>query len=373
MEKTGGRNYGIDLLRMLSMLMIAVLHVIGQGGVMVRISTHPSTYYAVWFLETCAFCAVDIYGLISGYVGVNSRPRFSRILELYITVYFYSAGFTLLWSILEPGSVTAEMWQKSLMPVTWNTYWYFSGYFVLFFIMPFLNRMMQNLKEEECRRLFWILFIMFSVLTTIPKMYKVDFLELIGGYSFIWLAVLYVMGACLRKMRLPHISRIASLSVYFVMVLISWGSKILIENHTRTLYGEARYGRVLTTYSAPTILICALALLFLFMNRTSYGPLDKVIRFLSPMTFAVYIIHTQPVIWNFVLKNRVQYLKNYSWYKVILPVLGYALLIYCLCTLVELIRRILFHVIGIDRLCSRLDRRFPPMEHIHTETSGADD
>ena len=65
------RNYGIDLLRMLSMFMIVNLHVLGQGGAMVRIVGDEAGYYAAWFLETCAYCAVDCYGLISGYVGVN--------------------------------------------------------------------------------------------------------------------------------------------------------------------------------------------------------------------------------------------------------------------------------------------------------------
>ena len=86
------RNYGIDLLRMLSMFMIVNLHVLGQGGAMVRIVGDEAGYYAAWFLETCAYCAVDCYGLISGYVGVNGKFRPARLLELWLQVFFYSSA-----------------------------------------------------------------------------------------------------------------------------------------------------------------------------------------------------------------------------------------------------------------------------------------
>ena len=69
------RNDGIDLLRIVSMYMITILHVCGQGGAMVRIASHPATYYACWLLETMCMCAVNCYGLISGYVGVKSTFR----------------------------------------------------------------------------------------------------------------------------------------------------------------------------------------------------------------------------------------------------------------------------------------------------------
>ena len=70
------RNYGIDLLRIVSMLMVVVLHVLGQGGVL-KTSTPLSIGYSVaWILEIAAYCAVNCYALISGYVGVNSKFKY---------------------------------------------------------------------------------------------------------------------------------------------------------------------------------------------------------------------------------------------------------------------------------------------------------
>lgn len=49
---SGGRNYGIDILRIISMYMIVTEHVIGQGGLLVRNPNQLSAYYATWAVET---------------------------------------------------------------------------------------------------------------------------------------------------------------------------------------------------------------------------------------------------------------------------------------------------------------------------------
>lgn len=74
------RNYGIDLLRMLSMFMVSVLHVLGQGSVLSASGKIPLNYAFAWFLEISAYCAVNCYALISGYVGVKSRFKYTTSL-----------------------------------------------------------------------------------------------------------------------------------------------------------------------------------------------------------------------------------------------------------------------------------------------------
>ena len=85
------RNYGIDLLRIVAMFFICILHICGQAGAMLRVSGYTGSYYACWFLETAAYCAVDIYGLISGFAGVDAKHRPSRLAELWLRVFWYSA------------------------------------------------------------------------------------------------------------------------------------------------------------------------------------------------------------------------------------------------------------------------------------------
>ena len=51
------RNYGIDFLRIITMMMVVTLHVLGHGGVLGRLERGSLRYMLAWFLETAAFCS----------------------------------------------------------------------------------------------------------------------------------------------------------------------------------------------------------------------------------------------------------------------------------------------------------------------------
>lgn len=48
--ETNVRNYGIDALRILSMFMVLVLHVLGAGGVMENCEPFSISYVSAWTL-----------------------------------------------------------------------------------------------------------------------------------------------------------------------------------------------------------------------------------------------------------------------------------------------------------------------------------
>ena len=70
------KNYGIDALRMLAMFMVVVLHILAHGGVLNASARLTSQYEAGWFLQSAAFCAVDVFALISGYVWIHAKYRY---------------------------------------------------------------------------------------------------------------------------------------------------------------------------------------------------------------------------------------------------------------------------------------------------------
>ena len=55
-----GRNYGVDFLRILSMFFVIILHCLGKGGVLDAAQPGTVQYASAWFLETFAYCTVDI-------------------------------------------------------------------------------------------------------------------------------------------------------------------------------------------------------------------------------------------------------------------------------------------------------------------------
>lgn len=136
------RNYGIDLLRIVSMIYVLFLHCIGQGGLLSNTIVNSSQYKLVWFIEICSYVSVNVFALISGYVIYKEEERkfkISNYINLWLQIVFYGFVITILFNIFASSvQINLEAYIKVLFPVTNKLYWYFTAYTGLFFIMPFL-------------------------------------------------------------------------------------------------------------------------------------------------------------------------------------------------------------------------------------------
>ena len=74
-DKTAGagRNYGVDALRIFSMFLVLILHILQKGDLLS--GAFNAATGTAWALEIMAYCAVDIYALISGFVGYTDKPK----------------------------------------------------------------------------------------------------------------------------------------------------------------------------------------------------------------------------------------------------------------------------------------------------------
>ena len=190
------RNYGIDLLRIVSMMMVVLLHVLGQGGILNGADPLTVKSETAWLLEIGAYSAVNMYAMISGYVGYGRRYKYSGLVYLYFQVLFYTVPTTIVFCIYRPELVDLEGELEPLFPFAYNTYWYFTAYFCLAFFIPFLNMMLERLDRAELKRLLFFLYLVFSIL---PTLFHEDFPRTGNGYSFLWLAVLYLVGGYIKK------------------------------------------------------------------------------------------------------------------------------------------------------------------------------
>ncbi len=140
------RNYAIDLLRIIAMLMIICLHILGQGrehSVLHNTPVMSVNYIAEMFLETAAYGAVNIYALISGYVYINSRFKPNKIIFLWLEVIFYDIIMTALGLLLKPELTGIDYFTTALKQ------WYIVSYSGMFFFIPFLNRMIHSLSRND--------------------------------------------------------------------------------------------------------------------------------------------------------------------------------------------------------------------------------
>ena len=80
------RNYGIDLLRIFSMINIIILH-INIGTHLFIVKNKNPKFKSVWLSEIMSYWAVDGFGIISGIVGYK-KSKFSNLFYLWIQTFF---------------------------------------------------------------------------------------------------------------------------------------------------------------------------------------------------------------------------------------------------------------------------------------------
>lgn len=340
MSLTDKRNYGIDLLRILSMLMVLLLHILGAGGVLGTSERLSPNYEIAWFLETAAYCAVNCYALISGYVGVRAKHRYGNLLTLWLQVVFYSAGITLIFALFSPKNAGVDTVLGSFFPVINNYGWYFTCYFALFFFMPLLNHAINTMAENDLKLLCASVV---GVLSVLPTVATKDIFQINDGYSVLWLSSLYLLGGCIGRFGWFAKTKKWILGLIYVgCVVLSWGAKYLLEVWNNPVLNRFTYSEVLIRYKSPTILIAAVCLLLLFA-QTKVSKFGRVfIKFLAPTAFGVYIIQMHPEIWNRIIVGKFAEFSKDPAGIMVLKVLLTTVILYLGFSLIDLLRHYLF-------------------------------
>lgn len=274
------RNYGIDLLRLVLMYMVCVLHTLVRGGVLAASTKGTYKYGMFLILEIFCFCAVDGFAIISGYTAVDKPQRYHKIASMWLQVFFYSFLITVFLTIVGiNSSFSAMQILECALPVSSSKYWYFTAYFVLFFATPVLNKFISSIDIQTGKKAFIILLILFSFIEFNTGSFVTH-----RGYSTIWLIILYLIGALMKKIQLFEKRKSATL-------IMIWAGCILLTFIMKFFFNNGQ----LIGYVSPTILLSGMIMVILFSRMKANA---KIISKLSPLAFGIYLLQLNVVIWS---------------------------------------------------------------------------
>lgn len=353
------RNYGIDLLRIVAMLFVIILHICSYGGVSGDIVQFSQQSYALDLLQAVAYCAVNCYALISGFVGIKSEQKYSNIVLLWLQGLTYSVAFTVI-SIaigIKPFSLSYAI--KSLLPIMTNRWWYLTKYAALFFLMPILNLAIRNIPKKKMQL---ILILLGTLYMTSELVFRESVFDTAGGYSVTWLAFLYMVGAYVAFYDVPfEIHKWQAIVMFLVCTACTFLWKVVIEQVTFSYTGTARFGLWLYRYTSPTVLIAAIALLLLFAKmRISRTALISVV---SPLTFGVFLIHTNSHFLRALCKVFVTDITDAPWYSVIIRVVAAAIFVFLICAIIDYIRLFVVKKLKLRERLLSIENRFTSQIH----------
>lgn len=355
------RNYGVDLFRIVSMLMVVTLHVLNRGGALGAAVKGSAEWYAGWVLEVICFGAVDCYALISGFVCYGRRHKYSRALYVWAQVFFYTALAAAIFFGTGMWEVTEEAVAYSFSPIFHNHYWYITSYIGMTFFIPFMNRAAESVSGRDAAIFTGASVVLFMV---VPRFVGTSVFTLSSGYSMIWLMILYMIGAFIRRF---HVGEGVPRWTILLFCICSWA----VTWVTRTYWGNDE----LVSYISPTIFAASAGLLILFSRLRIKNRVPVwLIKTFSPATLGVYIIHVNYFIWRLYMLNFAVKFAGGGLLRYLGLTLGSALAIYAVLSVVDVCRIKLFELCRVPRALAALDKwldRFEDKEVQDTNQTGS--
>lgn len=342
MAEKKGRQLNYELLRILAMLMIVCLHYLSKGGFLgdPARSEMGITGYAAWLIEAFCLVAVNVYVLISGYFGGNTKMRdvLKRPLNIWKQVMFYSV-------VIGAAAMLAGIQERNiyqiftyLFPIVTEHYWFATSYIILCLFMPFLDRGVKSLDEKSFKELLGAFLLIFCISkTVIPMQLAWDKY----GYDAFWFVVLYLTGVYIRRYGISFMnSRRRAAALYIGSALVIFASFVVIRQvyfATGSFADFINYGY---TYNYLFCYLGAIGLFMVFQKIDMKERFRKTIEPVSGAAFGVYLIHEH-------VNIRYLWLEWFdcgAFTEAPLAVfLGHMLFtvlaVYTVCTLIELVRK----------------------------------
>ena len=300
----------MDCLRILSMLMVLILHLIMPGGIQASLHRFSVEYYAVHYLLVLCFCAVDCFALLSGYMGCQAHFSYRKIWKLWTQVAFYTISLFLIAHLLQwNAKVTYTELLKAFFPITSRHYWYVSAYFWLCITMPLCNYLLLQCDKIYIKNFLWGFFLLWCIVSQIPLLSD-SLEELHRGFCGTWIIYMYMLGGFIRRYGfrslIPNciVSRFFLMSQqspsrrwYFIFYLcfatLAWFFATWTPYlSSKFLHHELRYYRMVN-YISPAMVFMSVSLLAFFRNLSIYRRCQPWISFFASTSFAVYLIHCE--------------------------------------------------------------------------------
>lgn len=326
------RNIGLDLLRIISMIMIVVLHYFAKGGFLWETQESSFLWYMVWGLEALCLVSVNCYVLISAYFLVDSNGvKYRKVIKLVGEMWFYSAAISVILLLLGAPFSTKDF-IYSFLPFICKSYWFINTYILLYLLHPYLNKIVWGIERKQFEKLLFILVLFFSIAQSIIPIPEMT-LDESHGYGIIWFVVIYMLAAYIKRFE----QDMGSYSKKIYVVLFIGGiacvlSRRVIGYLCNTIGLDGQYLDIWYNYNSVPILISSVALFLFFLKYKVSSKISFPVVSIASATLGVYLIHEQfklkQILWKEVLKVGRYYNSSKMFINMICVVTGIFLFVF---------------------------------------------
>ena len=301
-QEKNTRQSNFELLRIISMFMIVIWHVL-LNGVGLNTANHTLNL-VISGIRTFFVVHVDSFILVTGYFQSTSQFHFKKVLSLIWASWFYRILSVVLVLCFSLHTLTALEIVKStfILPVAGH-HWFIHYYILLYLLSPFFNHYISFCTQKEMKR---TLIVLLFINSCLPYLTNQEFFNNQLGFSLLHFVTLYFVGAYLRKypllksyhfkdltekkfrnLMLFGFCAIAFINLavqylgVFIMNISSGMGSLLFEIGFAVQRHAGSYDFILTVIEA-----CCY---FLFFSTLHFK--SKAINYFSTLMFGVYLFH----------------------------------------------------------------------------------
>lgn len=287
------RMANLELLRCIAMMMVVVLHFLGKGKLLPGLTERmDGSGLAAWLLESFCMVAVNVYMFISGYFLCTSSFKLSRLLQLYVQVWFYSVVFGMIGvatGVIAETVTDTHFFLTLLFPVWMEHYWFMTAYVFLYVMMPFLGCALRRMSKQQLRVTAVMLLVVFSLSKSIlPLRMELDK----KGYDCLWYLCVFVAAAYVRRFGIPFLEKKGrGILLYLAGCLTVFiGTMALRLIFLWTGRFELMTGMFME-YNHAFAFLAALGLFYAFLRLKAEGRMARIATRIAPYTLGVYLLH----------------------------------------------------------------------------------
>lgn len=257
------------------------------------VDVSTSSGFVLWsvleLMKLAALPSVNCYILITGFFLIDRTTlRMKGMWKVWSVTWFYSVGIYLLAVALSIAPFHCKELLEHATPVLSNSFWFVTSYLVLIAVAPAVAWLMLRVSKRQ----YQIVLIVGTMVCFQPFLGHF----LMDSQQILLFIFLFLIGGYIRRFHEKESSRnryalLGCLAILLLMYAYSLFKNISLGNSQYIVYAMAYHGLVL-----PFSVVLFLLFKDMHISSKFFG---KVIFMIAPLSFAVYIIHTQSVVHHF--------------------------------------------------------------------------
>ncbi len=346
------RESGIELFRIISMWLIVAHHYVVNSGVVQIAYQNPLSANSLFLFLFGGWgkMGINCFVLITGYFMCTSHITTKKFVKLLGELMFYRITIYAIFLFTGYTPFTLTGFVKMILPITQITD-NFTGCFLMFYLcIPFLNILVENMKERQHVYLLILSLFMYTVMGTLPK-----FSVTMNYVS--WFCVLYFISSYIRiypkkifaSKKFWGFAALGSfiISAVSIVACVWLGDKL---DRNMAFYFVADSNKVLAVVTA----LCG----FMFFKNMKFK--SKFINTVAASTFGVLLIHANSdAMRQWLWKDVVNVIGAYSSSLLVLHAVVSVCVIFIVCTIIDFIRLRFIET----PLMKKFDARFKAIDH----------